>query len=230
MRIAYRLLVLAFSSLILVACTNKEPEERAAFIAWLQTQVVDASGARVPELDESQRDALGQYAEQYAVLNDFQALAQAQVLHLANTFDHERLGSVAQIQARHEILRADRRALTNGLQSLRLAVERARASQAEWDQPADLRAVYDAAFNKTVTFSMAELEALTLVALAALNDTLSVADYLQAHANQLTTDGDTAAVRDPSVQRDLNQLLEKLNGHTDAIEAATARLQELQSY
>jgi hypothetical protein len=228
MRIAFRFLALALSSLILVACMNKEPEERAAFIAWLQTQVLDATDTHVPALDETQRDALGQYAEQYAVLSDFEGLAQTQLLHLANTFDHERLTSVAQIQARHEMLRADRRALTNGLQSMRVALERARTLQAEWKQPADLRAVYDAAFNKAVVPSMAEVTALTQVALAALNDTLSVADYLQAHAQQLTIDGQTAAVRDPSVQRELNQLLDKLNSHTVAVEAAAMRLQELQ--
>lgn len=224
------MLVLALSGLILAACMNhKEPEERAAFITWLQVQIVDAPTSRVPELDESQREALGQYDAQYAVLSDFQALTQTQMLHLANTFEHERVSSIAQIQARHDMLRADRRALIQGLQAMLLAVQRARTMQAEWEQPADLRPVYDMAFEKTVVQPMAEVEALTRVALAAVNDALSVADYLQAHADQVVTDGQDAAVRDPSVQRELNQLLDKLNSHAPAVEAATLRLQDMQT-
>ena len=228
MRIAFHLISIVLLSMALAGCVNKEPEQRAAFIAWLQTQVIDTSDRRVPELDETQRDALGDYADQYAVLSAVDNIVQQQMQNLANAFEHEGLTSLAQLQTRHETLLADRQALAAGQEALREAQAHAQSERAEWEQPADLQPVYTKAYDKIVTQSVGVLDELTGTALASLDDALRAADFIAKHADQITIEADAAAVRDPSVQRELNQLLDAFNSHAAAVEQAKARLQTLQ--
>ncbi|OZI48563.1 DUF3053 family protein [Bordetella genomosp. 4] len=228
MRIAFQFISIVLLSMAIAGCVNKEPEQRAAFIAWLQTQVIDTADRRVPALDETQRDALGDYADQYAVLSAVDNAVQQQMQNLTNAFEHEELASLAQLQARHQTLLADRQALAAGQEALRQAQAHAQSERAEWEQPADLQPVYTKAYDKIATQPVGVLDELTAIALASLDDALRVADFLTKHADQITIEADSAAVRDPSVQRELNQLLDTLNSHAAAVEQAQARLQTLQ--
>ena len=228
MRIAYQFIAAVLLSLAAVGCVNKEPEERAAFIAWLQAQVIEAPDMRVPELDETQRDALGDYADQYAELRAVDGAAQEQMQHLANAFEHETLTSLAQLQARRDALLADRQSLIAGQQALHQAQAHAQAERAKWKQPEDLQPVYAEAYDKVVTQPVRVLDELTTTALTALDDTLRVADFISQHLDQMTIEDDAASVQDPSVQQALNQLLDVLNSRAAAVEQAQSRLRTLQ--
>lgn len=213
--------------LTLAACVNREPQERAAFIVWLQVQIIDAPQARVPDLDKTQHDELGDYVKQYKVLSNFQHLAQEHRLNLAGTLEHEQLNTLAQLQARSDVLKADRQALLAGQQAMQQAQSRAAAELTEWEQPPDLKPIYAQAYDKVVTQPALVLGALSSTALSALNDALAVIDFMDLHADQITLQGDAAAVRDPSVQAELNLLLQTLNSHSAAVQDAQARLRAL---
>lgn len=228
MRTAFHFIGAVLLSVAVAGCVNKEPEQRAAFIAWLQTQIIDTADRRVPALDETQRDALGDYADQYAVLSAVDNVVQQQMQNLANAFEHEGLTSLAQLQARQETLRTDRQAVAAGQEALRQAQAHAQSERAEWKQPADLQPVYTQAYDKIATQPASVLDELAGTALASLDDALRAADFIAKHADQITIEADSAAVRDPSVQRELNQLLDALNSHAAAVEQAQARLQNLQ--
>lgn len=227
MRVVLRFTWLLVASLALAACVNKEPEQRAAFIAWLQARVLDTPGAAVPALEDAQRDAWGDYAEHYAVLADFDAVAAATVRRLGRALEHEELHTLAQLQARHDALQADGLALAEARTRLRAALAHAQAERAELEQPADLRPVYARAYDQAVTQSAARLDALLAVALAALDDALRVADFVARHRDQIVIDAESASVRDPSVQRELNRLLDALNGHAQAVDQAQRSLRAL---
>lgn len=229
MRIAVYFIGMVWLSLAAVGCVNKEPEERAAFITGLQTQVIASPDLRVPAPDEAQRDAWGDYAKQYAVLMESNNAAAALKQHLVHAFDHATLSSVAQLQARLEVLRTDRQALLKAREALREVQTQAQAQRAEWKQPADLQTVYAQAYNKAVTQPAEVLDGLATTVLAALDDALRAADFVARHASQMTIEADSASVQDPSVQHELNQLLDALNSHAAAIEQALSRLQTLQS-
>ncbi|MCD0502263.1 DUF3053 family protein [Bordetella petrii] len=228
MRVAFRFMWLLMVALAMAACANKEPEQRAAFIAWLQASVVDAPGAAVPGLDEAQRDALGDYVDHYAVLADFDAVAASAVRRLARALEHEELHSLAQLQARREALQTDRQALAEVQGELRDALARARSERAELEQPADLLPVYAQAYDLAVARPAARLAPMIDVVVAALNDALRVADFVAEHQDQISLDAESAAVRDPSVQQALNHLLDQLNSHSAAIEQAQRNLRAMQ--
>ncbi|MBV7485719.1 DUF3053 domain-containing protein [Bordetella sp. BOR01] len=227
MRIAFRFMWLLVASLVLAGCVNKEPEQRVAFMAWLQAKVLDTPGAAVPPLDEAQRDAFGDYAEHYDILADFDTVAASVVDRLARTLEHEELHSLAQLQARHDDLLADRQALSEARTSLDKALRQAQAERAELEQPADLQPVYAQAYERAVNHSAAQLDPLLAVTAAALDDALRVADFVARHREQIVIDAESASVRDPSVQQELNRLLEALNGHASAIDQAQRSLRAL---
>lgn len=227
MRVAFRFMGLLLAALALAGCVNKEPEQRAAFIAWLQARVIDAPGAGAPALDPAQREALGDYAEHYRVLADFAAVAASATRRLASALEHEELHSLAQLQARHDALQADRQALADARASLDKALARAQAERAELKQPADVQPVYAQAYDQAVTQPAARLGALLQVAAAAVDDAVRAADFVARHREQIVIDAESASVRDPSVQRELNQLLDALNSHAAAVDQAQRSLRAL---
>ena len=227
MRIAVNFIWLLAAGLLLAGCVNKEPDQRAAFIAWLQASVADAPGAAVPALDDPQRDAFGDYVEHYQVLADFDAVAATVVERLGRALEHQELHTLAQLRARQDALLADRQALSEARASLRRALERAGTERAGLEQPADLQAVYAQAYGRAVTGSAARLEPLLAVAAAALDDAVRAAEYVARHRGQIVIDAESASVRDPSVQQELNRLLDALNGHADAVGQAQRSLRAL---
>jgi len=227
MRIAVNFIWLLAAGLLLAGCVNKEPDQRAAFIAWLQASVADAPGAAVPALDDPQRDAFGDYVEHYQVLADFDAVAATVVERLGRALEHQELHTLAQLQARQDALLADRQALSEARASLRRALERAGTERAGLEQPADLQAVYAQAYGRAVTGSAARLEPLLAVAAAALDDAVRAAEYVARHRGQIVIDAESASARDPSVQQELNRLLDALNGHADAVGQAQRSLRAL---
>ncbi|GAB1579620.1 DUF3053 family protein [Bordetella petrii] len=224
MRAVCRFISLLLAGLLLAGCVNKEPEERAAFMQWLSAQAQVASGADLPAPDEAQRDAFGDYAEHYAVLADFHVAAVAARRTLRQAIEHEQLHSVAQLQARHAALQDDRQALSGARAALHEALAQAGAARADLDQPADLQPLYAQAYERFVTTEAQRLDALFATAGAALDDALRAAEFIAAHRDQISVDADAAAVRDPSVQRELNRLLDALNSHAAAVGQARAAL------
>ena len=67
--------LVAALALLLGACGNREPEARAAFIALLQSRSEAAAGGPValPSLSKEERQALGDYAQAYGIMSDYQA-------------------------------------------------------------------------------------------------------------------------------------------------------------
>src|SRR5437870_3032688 len=65
-------LLCAFAiAVALAGCGDKEATQRAAFITFLQTRVLDRPGVRVPQPTEEQKKTFGEYAQHYAVITEF---------------------------------------------------------------------------------------------------------------------------------------------------------------
>lgn len=223
----FRLVWLAVAGLALAACMNNEPEDRAAFIAWLQPQAASdqAGPLRVP--DDAQRDAFGTYAEHYEVLADFDRAARRAVAVLKVALEHDELHTLAQLLQRGPALAADRQALARARDTLRQAQEHARAEVAVLQQPDELQRVYAQVYQRIVVDQGSRLDLWLAAAAAATDDALRVAEYVERHRDQIVVTADAAAVRDPSVLHELNRLLDILNGHATAIGQARAGLPAL---
>ena len=70
-RISLTLASIAFAALFLAGCGGNDGQQRAAFVSFLQTRVLDKPGVHVPRLTDEERARFGPYADQFAVITDF---------------------------------------------------------------------------------------------------------------------------------------------------------------
>ncbi len=220
-------LCLAFS-LLLAACGNKEAEQRTAFITFLQTRVLDKPGLRVPTLTADEKASFGDYAQHYAVIADFnEGMNKSVSQPMTQVMAKGSLRSVADLAARRDDLKAAK----EGLGGLRTALDqelaKADAARAKLKQPDDLKQVYDKAYDKTVSTPAATFKEVFPALDAVFDGAVAVGDYLEQNKSKIQVTGSTVAVTDPAVQAQLNKMLQDLNGHSKAINAAQTKMQAM---
>jgi len=220
-------LCLAFS-LLLAACGNKEAEQRTAFIGFLQTRVLDKPGLRVPAPNADEKASFGDYAQHYAVIADFnEGMNKSVSQPMTQVMAKGSLRSVADLASRRDDLKAAK----DGLGGLRTALDqelaKADAARAKLKQPDDLKQVYDKAYEKTVTAPAATFKEVFPALDAVFDGALAVGNYIEQNKSKIQVSGSTVAVTDPAVQAQLNKMLQDLNGHSKAINAAQTKMQAM---
>src|SRR5271156_6900450 len=97
MRAACLLLLAVF-----VAGCDNEPAERKAFIEFLQTRIIDKPGLHVPHLTPEEAKSFGPYAQQYAVITDFNdGLDRSVAKPMAEAIDRGAIHSLDEVVTRH---------------------------------------------------------------------------------------------------------------------------------
>ena len=211
--------------LVLAACGDKEPEQRAAFTQFLQTRIVDKPGVRVPQLTDEEKKSFGDYAAQYAVITDFNAGMDASVKPLSGIMQKGAMRSVNDIVTRRDDLKTVQAALNDMNAALIEQQDKADAARAQLKQPEDLKAVYDKAYEKTVSLPADTFRDVLPQLNATFDSSLKIADYVEAHKAQIDIAGPIVKVNDPAVQAELNQLLQDLNSQAKNVQQAQTRLQ-----
>ncbi|EHK65252.1 DUF3053 domain-containing protein [Achromobacter arsenitoxydans] len=211
--------------LVLAACGDKEPEQRAAFTQFLQTRIVDKPGVRVPQLTDEEKKSFGDYAAQYAVITDFNAGMDASVKPLSGIMQKGAMRSVNDIVTRRDDLKTVQAALNDMNAALKEQQDKADAARAQLKQPEDLKAVYDKAYEKTVSLPADTFRDVLPQLNATFDSSLKIADYVEAHKAQIDIAGPIVKVNDPAVQAELNQLLQDLNSQAKNVQQAQTRLQ-----
>jgi hypothetical protein len=210
---------------MLAACGDKEPEQRAAFTQFLQTRIVDKPGVRVPKLTDEEKQSFGDYTAHYAVITDFNAGMDASVKPLSGIMQKGAVRSLNDVVARRDDFKAVQASLNEMGAALQAQQAKADAARAQLKQPEDLKAVYDKAYEKTVSLP-ADTFRDTLPQLNATFDaSLKIADYVAAHAGQIDRSGPIVKVQDPAVQAELNGLLQDLNAQAKNVQQAQTRMQ-----
>ncbi|CAB3893362.1 DUF3053 domain-containing protein [Achromobacter anxifer] len=219
------LVLAAALPLMLAACGNKEPEQRAAFTQFLQTRIVDKPGVRVPQLTEEEKKSFGDYAAQYAVITDFNAGMDASVKPLSGIMQKGAMRSLNDIVTRRDDLKAVQTSLNEMGAALKEQQSKADAARAQLKQPEDLKAVYDKAYEKTVSLPADTFRDVLPQLNATFDSSLKIADYVAAHAAQIDISGPVVTVKDPAVQAELNQLLQDLNAQAKNVQQVQTRMQ-----
>ncbi len=219
------LVLIAALPLVLAACGDKEPEQRAAFTQFLQTRIVDKPGVRVPKLTDEEKKSFGDYAAQYAVITDFNAGMDASVKPLSGIMQKGAMRSLNDIVSRRDDLKTVQAALNDMNAALKEQQAKADAARAALKQPEDLKVVYDKAYEKTVSLPADTFRDVLPQLNATFDSSLKIADYVEAHKAQIEIAGATVKVKDAAVQAELNQLLQDLNTQAKNVQQAQTRLQ-----
>lgn len=179
--------VLLFLSVQLTACGDKEPDQRKAFIQFLQTTVLPG-GERLPALSDDQKKQFGPYTKDYQVLLTFtQQYTQAVNSSLLPVLD-----LIGQIRVPQDYL-THRTALQQAASALNLLAPQIAQLKKQADdargtlkQPDDLKAVYGQAYTKLVTQPV-QTSAPVIADASTLSSTLiQVGDFLNSQGSQVT--------------------------------------------
>ncbi|MDM5179531.1 DUF3053 family protein [Massilia sp. DJPM01] len=205
-----------------IAGCSAEPKERAAFIAFLQARIVDKPGLHVPRLTPAEEKSFGDYSKHFAVISDYNKSMDAKVQQpLRDMMGRNMPTTMQDLMAR----RADVLALHKSSVQLRAVIDTEQAAagtrRAALKQPDDLKPVYDKAYARTVTDPGNNFKELLVVMEGMLTSAEKMADFLDAHKDQIKFSGIMAQIDDQKVLDDANVLMKEL----DARNAEVARAQ-----
>jgi Protein of unknown function (DUF3053) len=217
-------LALLACSLILAACGDNEPEQRKAFMAFLQTRIIDRPGVHVPAPNGEDISSFGPYAAHYKVITDF--VGDAGLMAMNKTMND----ALPQLRSFKDLI--DKRAEVKiGGERLRETIKAADGKLAETEkahaalkQPDDLKKVYDAAFDKVITKPMQSFHETTPIALDIIGAALKLADYMVAHADTVKIVGTSPQASDRKTQAEVNALAIALNANAPRMAEAQRRL------
>ena len=215
-------------AMLLAGCGSKEPAQRAAFIEFLQTRILDKPGLHVPQLTDEEKGKLGDYASHYAVIADFNSGMDAAVGKPMNELISKgQIRSISDVVAR----RADIKTVQDGMVALRTALDRQQATadqaHAALKQPDDLKVVYDKAYDRTVTTPAATFREVFPAIDATLAQTLKIAGFLDANAAKVKISGATVQVSDAATLAEFNGMAQALQQRGAELQNAQRKLQAM---
>lgn len=215
------LMVLAAASLLFAtACVNKEPQERAAFIQLLQARVNSDALLSMPALSKAEKEAVGDYADAYEVITDFQQKMAKSAQDMHAVLELETIRSVGEIVQRQRGFEAARKTLADSAGRLEDARAKADSARAKLELPADLAPVYDGVYDEAVTGPATELMRSASKLDSVARDALAVGAFVAANAGDIQLVDDQARVATPTLQQELNLRLQGLNAQSDALTQA----------
>jgi hypothetical protein len=218
---------LLLAVVMLTACDN-EPAQRKAFIDFLQSRIVGKPGVHVPQLTPDETASFGDYAKQYAVITDFNAgLDRTVSPQLQHTVAGGALRSLGEVVTR----RKDIATLRDGIVAIRSELDqqlaKADAAHAALKQPADLKPVFDAAYDRDVTQPAKAMIAIFPDVDEAFIATLALGEFLEQHANAIKIEGSMIQISDASLQPRLQELLDALRAKQETVHKAQQRLHDI---
>jgi hypothetical protein len=196
----------------LAGCGDSKPDQRKAFIHFLQTFIVDKPGVHVPKPTDDDIKSFGAYATHYAVIVNFASNPEmmnigAKMTEVTRTTD---IHSIEQLLAH----RAEIRTVSADLGKLREAMNRefakTTAARAALQQPDDLKAVFDTAFERDVAAPVRGFNDAIPIAVEIATTSANLGDYIDGHRNRVEISGTSIAGKDTQTNKDLNGFLKAL--------------------
>jgi hypothetical protein len=225
--------IAAFAGAILLmlgtaACFDNEPQQRKAFIEFLQTRVIDKPGLHVPIMSKKDIAKVGPYADHYRVLEGFHQRLDAKVAK-----DFQRAAKIGRPKSLEDL--RNQRALfpifAKTMATLHGELDKAEAdadaARKALKQQPDLKAVYDTAFERMVTTpARAFREVLPLID-AMVPAFSELAAYLDDNRDKITLHGNQSTFQDAATRGRLAELLDNAQKMSAGAAAGQRKLQSM---
>lgn len=195
----------------LTACGDKEPEQRKAFIDYIQNTVM-RSGAKIPTLSEDQKQKFGNYAGDYAILVGFsQQLSKSLDASLTPALDQiNQIRTAQDYMSKRDTLQQSVGALNLLGQQIQSAKSQADTARTALKQPDDLKAVYNQAYDKIVTGPANALMPVIPTTASFVQDLVQVGDFLRAQGNQVAFNNNGVQFRTSQQATQYNTMMSNL--------------------
>lgn len=216
-----RLLVFVVIAATVIACGDNEPEQRKAFIAFLQTRVIDRPGVRIPNPSADEIKSIGPYHAHFKVITDFTGDPALTAMAAKMSSGLPNLTNIQGVIDHRDTLRKTGAEMGD---LMRVMNDKYAATQKERDalkQPDDLKPVYDKAFDKTVTAPVNGFREAVPIAQAILEAVGKLSDYVVSHKDAVRITGGQLQPTSARAQAELTPLV-------NAVTAQGAKFNEAQ--
>lgn len=214
--------------LFLAGCGGNEGQQRKAFTEFLQTRILDKPGIHVPKLTEEERGSFGPYADHYAIITTFnEAMDKSVSPKLSAAVSGGSIRSLSDVVVHRDRLLTARAGVDEMGRALSDALAQADAAHAKLDHPAELKPVYDKAYDRLVTQPAAAFRDIVPVMDKVLSEAADLGAYIDAHRRSVRVSGPMIETSDPAIQSAVNDRLRSLQSNQQAVQAAQARLQSV---
>jgi len=212
----------------LAACGDSEADQRKAFIHFLQVFIVDKPGVHVPRPTDEDIRSFGPYAAHYAVITNFTANPEmvgvgAKMVQVTQKTSIHSIQELVDHRAEIKSVSAD---LANLREAMNREFAKASAARDALEQPDDLKAVFDKAFDKDVAAPVKAFnEAIPLaVDIAAVS--VKLGDYIDSHRDRVVVSGTSVGGKDAQTVKELNEFLRALSVDGTKFQGAQQRLHD----
>lgn len=216
--------------LSLAGCGDDEPAQRKAFVAFMQSRILDQKGLHVPTPTAEEKKSFGPYAAHYDVILDFQPSVRAILMRPGMSKRLNIAHNIPDLLAHRAEMRMMTAEMAKAAEDLKALLDATNAKKAALTQPADLQTVFTAAYQRTVTAPAAAVVSSTPSAIDTLNADLALADYIDAHRDKIQFSGPSLKPTDSKTTEELRALLETSRQKSEksiadqrALEAAIGR-------
>lgn len=202
----YLMLPLMLATLIMASCGDKEPAQRKAFIDFLQTRILAKQTVSVPQLTKEERDQFGPYSDDYLLITDFhQQMSNEMNASLGPVFAglNETI-TVGKLLEKRDDLQKMVESSANWREKLVVLRKQADTRHSALKQPADLKVVYDQAYEKVVVQPSEVAEQAFTLLPKVLTLVIAKADFIKSQGKNVTITGN-------KLQFDKQATLDKYN-------------------
>lgn len=208
------------------ACGDNEPEQRKAFIAFLQTRIVDKAGVHVPKLTDEDVKSFGPYAAHFNIISAFTNNPEMTGVasQMQQVTQRVSLNSVQDLVDNRSALRS----VKDDLGKITVAMNKALADTIRQrdalKQPDDLKAVYDRAFDKDVLTPVRGFNETVPLVVDIAEAALKLADYIDANRGKVIIQGNNVGGKDAKTQREVDNLVKNLSSQAPKFQESQRRL------
>ena len=210
--------------LLLTACFSKEPEQRKAYMEFLQTHLVDNSDkSSLTILTPRQQEAFGPYGESFLIIKTFFLGMNERTGVGRNAAGKPKLPDLAQLVDDPGSIEAFTQYYTKRFDETGVLVQAADAAKAKLQLPDDLKAVFDKAYDRYVSKRGRDWESLRPLWEAMNDQTRKVATFVREHRSKIQISGNGMLTNDQAILTQMQELLKDLHAKQNAfLKAANA--------
>lgn len=212
-------------TLALSACGDPEPDQRKAFISFLQVRILIPPGAHVPRPSVQEEKDFGPYTAHYEVISGFNAEINKSLVGPYQIAQTQAPRSIADLVARRTDIAAMAGKMNDMATEMRKTLAATEAKRAALKQPDDLKRVYDAAYERSVAAPAQSFLATVPIAVDGLNVASRLADYLDKNRATVKVNGSSIDTRNERARTEINQMLKAMSAQQERLADARQKMQ-----
>ena len=207
--------------LFLSACFSKEPEQRKAYIEFLQNRIIDQKDASLfPGMTSRQEETFGPYVGSFRIMQAFFDGMNNRTGVGPNARKSMKMPSASEIVRDPTLLDKVDEGFMQKVRETQTLVDAADQAKAKLTLSDDLKAVYDKAYDRTVSKRGRDWANLGLLYTGVTEQRKKLSAFVKENQSKIQINGNNLLTSDPAVLAQMQGILNDLSSKQDALNKA----------